>query len=246
MEEQRLRASENTRKSYDSAVYLLARADAVSGVPCMPRPVSPQGAMREGPQSPAAAMATLQAEAEAFVLSSERLVGAGTCVFGEGNAAASIVFVGGLTSLEDQQASQPLGGPAGHKLDDILKAMKLSRSDVYLCTIVKSCPPDNRAVCPDDVTAWLPWFHRQMRIIQPDIIVALGSIAAEAVLQMPVDMATARGTMGVWVDPDSGQQVAVMPTFDPAYLLEHYTPEVRGQVWGDMKAVLARAQAGMR
>ena len=64
-------------------------------------------------------------------------------------------------------------------------------------------------------------------------------IAAEAVLQTPVDIASLRGKMGEWVDPETGQQIPVMPTFHPAYLLEHYTPEVRGQVWEDMKGVLA-------
>lgn len=239
VEIKRLRASQKTKEIHDRAVYLLARADAVSGVACMPRPIRHQGTPPENPQSQPDAMDTLQTEAEAFFAGSESLGDAATCVFGEGSPSASIVFVGGAPSLEDEQAGRPLAGPAGQKLNDILKAMKLSRSHVYLCTIMKARLPEDRMPRHDELAQWLPWFHCQMRIVQPDIIVALGSHAAQAVLQTNVDIASARGTMGKWVDPDTGQQIPVMPTFHPAYLLEHYTPEVRGQVWDDMKAVLA-------
>ncbi len=235
MEIQKLRASKNTQDSCDPAVYLLARADAVAGVPCMPR----VGASPEATQSPADAMAAIQAAAEAFVANCESCVDAERCVFGEGNPSATIVFVGGVPSQEDEQAGQPIVGPAGQKLNDILKAMKLSRSDVYLTTIVKAHLPECRMPREKELAGWLPWLHRQLRVIQPDIIVALGRIAAEAVLQTPVDIASIRGQMGEWVDPETGQQIPVMPTFHPAYLLEHYTPEVRGQMWDDMKAVLA-------
>jgi uracil-DNA glycosylase family 4 len=239
MEIQQLRASKNTQESCDPAQYLLARADAVAGVPCMPRSTAVAGRSPEAMQSPADAMAAIQAAAEVFFESCESCGDAERCVFGEGNPSATIVFVGGVPSQEDEQAGQPIAGPAGQKLNDILKAMKLSRSDVYLTTIVKAHLPECRMPRANELTEWLPWFHRQLRIIQPDIIVALGRIAAEAVLQTPVDIASLRGKMGEWVDPETGQQISVMPTFHPAYLLEHYTPEVRGQVWDDMKGVLA-------
>ena len=85
----------------------------------------------------------------------------------------------------------------------------------------------------------LPWLHRQLRLIRPRIIVALRGPAAKTLLRTETGITRLRGRMSAWTDPDTGREVPLMPTFHPAYLLRKHTPEVRGQVWQDMKAVLA-------
>jgi DNA polymerase len=130
-------------------------------------------------------------------------------------------------------------GPAGRKLDEIIAAMGFRREDVYICNILKARPPGNRTPLPDEVAMSLPWLHRQLSIIRPQIIVALGGPAAKTLLRTETGITRLRGRMSAWTDPDTGREVPLMPTFHPAYLLRKHTPEVRGQVWQDMKAVLA-------
>lgn len=239
MEGHRLQPKKKLQESFSPRVRLLAWADAVAGVPCMPRADAGGEATGETAIDAAAVLARLQVEVEAAFPGCESLQGAARCVFGEGSPGADIVFVGEAPGAEEDRLGRPFVGPAGRKLDEIIAAMGFRREDVYICNILKARPPGNRTPLPDEVAMSLPWLHRQLSIIRPQIIVALGGPAAKTLLRTETGITRLRGRMSAWTDPDTGREVPLMPTFHPAYLLRKHTPEVRGQVWQDMKAVLA-------
>jgi len=235
MEARRLQSHNLLQDFFSPRARLLARADAVAGVPCMPAASAGGGVSDDV----ASALARLQADVEAGFPGCEGLAGATRCVFGEGSSAADVVFVGEAPGAEEDRLGRPFVGPAGRKLDEIIAAMGFRREDVYICNILKARPPGNRAPLPDEIAMSLPWLHRQLSIIAPQVIVALGGPAAKTLLNTETGITRLRGRMAAWTDPETGRDVPVMPTFHPAYLLRTYTPEVRGQVWEDMKGVLA-------
>ena len=232
-----MRSKEKTPVFKGRKGQLLARADALFGVPCMPVPQAPE---KPTPgDSPAGTLAGLQAEVEASFPGCDSLATATNCVFGEGNDHADLVFVGEAPGAEEDRLGRPFVGPAGQKLDDIIAAMGFAREDVYICNVLKARPPGNRNPLPDEVTMSLPWLERQLRLIRPRVIVALGGPATKTLLRTDEGITRLRGQWSAWRDPLTGDETPVMPTFHPAYLLRTYTPEVRGQVWQDMQAVLA-------
>lgn len=163
-------------------------------------------------------------------------------VFGEGNPDADLMFIGEAPGEEEDRTGRPFVGRAGQKLDEIIRAMKLSREQVYIANILKSRPPENRTPLPHEIDACAPFLAQQIRIIQPKAIVALGGPASKWLLQTDIGITKLRGQWGVY---DDGQlRVPVMPTFHPAYLLRNYTVDTRQKVWSDMQAALKRiAQA---
>ncbi len=181
----------------------------------------------------------LQVVAAAAFPGVDSLADASQLVFGEGNPAADLVFVGEAPGAEEDRTGRPFVGAAGQKLDEIITAMGLTRSDVYICNVLKARPPQNRTPLPDEVAAHLPFLQQQLAIIRPAVIVALGGPAAKVLLNTSTGITQLRGRWGFWQGP-AGLQIPVMPTFHPAYLLRQYTPEVRGQVWSDMQAVRVR------
>ena len=171
---------------------------------------------------------------------SASLVDAICPVFGEGSPEAELMFVGEAPGADEDRVGRPFVGAAGRKLDDIIKAMGFSREQVYITNVLKARPPDNRTPLPDEIADHSPFLVDQIKIIQPRVIVALGRPAAHFLLDSTVPISRLRGTWGQW--SCDGLSVDVMPTFHPAYLLRQYTPEVRNQVWSDMKQVMAKLQ----
>jgi uracil-DNA glycosylase len=159
-------------------------------------------------------------------------------VFGEGDPNAQVMFIGEAPGEEEDRTGRPFVGRAGQKLDEIIRAMKLNREDVYIANILKSRPPENRAPLPPEVDSCSPFLAEQIRIIQPRVIVALGNPASKMLLKTDVGITRLRGQWGSYADGDL--HIPVMPTFHPAYILRNYTVETRQKVWSDMQAVLAR------
>lgn len=159
-------------------------------------------------------------------------------VFGEGSADAAIMFIGEAPGEEEDKTGRPFVGRAGQKLDDIIRAMGFARGDVYIANVLKSRPPENRTPLPNEIECCAPFLAEQIRIIQPQVLVALGGPAAKLLLRTDVGITRLRGQWG-WYEHEE-LRVPVMPTFHPAYLLRNYTPQTRQQVWSDMQAVLAR------
>jgi len=153
-------------------------------------------------------------------------------VFGVGSADADLMFVGEGPGADEDLQGEPFVGRAGQLLTEIItKGMKLRRQDVYIANVIKCRPPGNRNPEPDEITSCMPFLARQIDLVRPRVIVALGTFAAQTLLQVKTPITRMRG---VW---HSYRGVKVMPTFHPAYLLR--TPADKRLVWADIKLVMA-------
>ncbi|MBL7106608.1 MAG: uracil-DNA glycosylase [Phycisphaerae bacterium] len=161
---------------------------------------------------------------------------------GEGNPNARLVFVGEAPGAEEDKQGRPFIGRAGKLLDDILKAMNLTRQDVYICNILKCRPPDNRDPKPDEIVKCLPFLNAQLKLINPEIIVALGAHAARTLLDTKQAIGKLRGVFHEYYTDEDSQPIKLMPTYHPAYLLRNYSIDNRKKVWEDMKKVVAELE----
>ena len=155
-------------------------------------------------------------------------------VFGVGDPGAGLMFVGEGPGAEEDLRGEPFVGRAGQKLDDMIRAIGLTREQVYIANVVKCRPPGNRDPEPDEVATCSPFLVRQIESIRPKVIVTLGLPAARTLLGLRSGIGAARGR---W---HSFRGIPVMPTFHPAYLLRAYTPENRRKVWEDLQAARAK------
>ena len=153
-------------------------------------------------------------------------------VFGVGNPKADLMFVGEAPGADEDLQGEPFVGRAGQLLTKIIGAIGLQRSDVYIANILKCRPPGNRNPEPDEVVTCEPFLTRQIDIIHPKVIVALGSFAAKALLRSDAPISRIRGHV---FDYRGGSKL--IPTFHPAFLLR--SPERKRDVWEDMKKVRA-------
>ena len=159
-------------------------------------------------------------------------------VAGEGNPNARIMFVGEAPGADEDAQGRPFVGRAGHLLDKVIAAMGLKRSDVFIGNILKCRPPENRDPRPDEIINCFPFLQRQIEIIEPEIIVALGAPAARTLLNTNKPIGQLRGQFHEYYSGIGRAPVKLMPTYHTAYLLRSYTPENRKRVWEDMKKVL--------
>lgn len=155
-------------------------------------------------------------------------------VFGVGNPHADLVLVGEAPGREEDIKGYPFVGEAGRLLDKILFAMQRSRDDVYICNVIKCRPPGNRDPQPDEITTCEPFLKRQLALIKPKLIIALGRFAAQTLLRRKDPISRLRGH---WHEYEG---IALMPTFHPAYLLRN--PAGKREVWEDIKQVMARLE----
>lgn len=152
-------------------------------------------------------------------------------VFGVGNPNAELMFVGEGPGRDEDLQGEPFVGRAGQLLTEIItKGMKLRRQDVYIANVVKCRPPDNRNPEPDEIVACEPFLIRQIEIIKPRVIVALGKFAAQTLLRDKAPISRLRGR---WFDYHGSK---LMPTLHPAYLLRN--PNDKKLVWADIKMVM--------
>jgi len=154
-------------------------------------------------------------------------------VFGVGNPKARLVFVGEGPGADEDAQGEPFVGDAGKMLNRIIAAMELKREDVYICNVVKCRPPQNRPPETDEVSACSPFLLRQLQSIRPEAIVALGSSAAQALLQTKVPISKLRGKFHDF------HGMPLMPTYHPSYLLRTGgNSDSFWSVWDDMTQVL--------
>ncbi len=153
-------------------------------------------------------------------------------VFGVGNHQADLMFVGEGPGRDEDLQGEPFVGRAGRLLTEIItKGMKLRREDVYIANIIKCRPPQNRNPEPDEIRSCIPFLARQIEIVQPRVIVALGKFAAQTLLGSRTPITRMRGE---WHEYGG---VRLMPTLHPAYLLRN--PGDKRLVWADIKQVMA-------
>jgi len=146
---------------------------------------------------------------------------------GEGNPQARLFLVGeGPGATEDAQG-RPFVGQAGNLLNGILEAIEVPRDSVYITNIVKCRPPQNRKPLPDEIAACIPYLHRQIEIVQPKVILALGSTAAEAMLGVRKSLGELRGKVHTY------NGIPLVVTYHPAALLRN--PNWKKPTWDDVR-----------
>jgi len=157
--------------------------------------------------------------------------GRSNLVFGVGNPNATLMFVGEGPGRDEDLQGEPFVGRAGQLLTDIItKGMAMRREDVYIANVVKCRPPENRNPEPDEVAACEPFLKKQIALVRPRVIVALGKFAVQTLLQSKIPITKLRGK---W---HSYQGIKLMPTFHPAYLLRN--PADKKLVWEDIQKVI--------
>ena len=162
-------------------------------------------------------------------------------VFSTGDPTARLVLVGEAPGYEEEKRGEPFTGPAGKKLDDILKAMGFAREQVYITNIVKNRPAmarqatNNRKPNAAEMEAWLPFVKAELAVIRPACIVALGATAAEGLLGVGQGVGAMRGRWHEFED------IPVRVTYHPSYLLRtEGRLEPKRQLWEDMLAVMEK------
>jgi uracil-DNA glycosylase len=151
-------------------------------------------------------------------------------VFGVGDPCAALVFVGEGPGEEEDRQGEPFVGPAGQLLTRMIAAMGLSRETVYIANVVKCRPPGNRKPEPGEMAACLPYLLRQLDLIAPRAICALGNMAAKALLDTPESITRLRGKFA------EHRGIPVLPTFHPSYLLR--TPDDKRLAWSDLRKIM--------
>jgi uracil-DNA glycosylase len=151
-------------------------------------------------------------------------------VFGVGNPKADLMFIGEAPGADEDQQGEPFVGRAGQLLNNMIKAMGLRREDVYIANIIKCRPPGNRTPERDECETCSPFLMRQIAVIHPKAIVALGAVAAKTLLAVSAPMSELRGH---WFD-FRGTKLAV--TYHPAFLLRD--PRQKKETWKDLQMVM--------
>jgi len=158
---------------------------------------------------------------------------------GEGNPNARIMFIGEAPGADEDAQGRPFVGRAGKLLDKIITACGLKRSDVFIGNILKCRPPENRDPAAEEIISCLPYLQKQIEIINPEIIVALGAHAARTLLNTNKPIGQLRGQFHEYYFGLGRPPIKLMPTYHTAYLLRNYSQENRQRVWEDMKKVMA-------
>ena len=177
----------------------------------------------------AAALAAVRADIGDCTRCKLHTLGRRQVVFGVGNPNADLMFVGEAPGADEDIQGEPFVGRAGQLLTKIIEAIGLSRSDVYIANVIKCRPPQNRNPEQDEVDTCEPFLFRQIDVIEPKVIVALGTFAARALLRTLDPISRLRGRVFDY------RGAKLIPTFHPAYLLRN--PSSKREVWEDMKLV---------
>ncbi len=162
-------------------------------------------------------------------------------VFGQGSAHARLVFVGEAPGFDEDRQGLAFVGQAGQLLTKMITVMGTTRDDVFICNVLKCRPPGNRTPAPDEIAACSPYLYQQLRLIRPEVIVALGAPASQTLLQTSESIGRLRGRFHDFYPSGvagGGEAIPLMPTYHPAYLLR--TPSEKMKTWEDLKQVMAR------
>ena len=179
--------------------------------------------------SPADALAAIRTDIGDCTRCKLHGMGRTQIVFGVGNPEADLMFVGEAPGADEDVQGFPFVGRAGQLLTKIIEAIGLKREDVYIANVIKCRPPGNRNPEPDEVETCEPFLFRQIDVIKPKVVVALGTFAARALLRTLDPISRLRGRVYEY------RGAKLIPTFHPAYLLRN--PSSKREVWEDMKLV---------
>ena len=163
-------------------------------------------------------------------------------VFGVGNPHAELMFVGEGPGADEDAQGEPFVGRAGQLLNNMIKAMGIRREDVYIANVVKCRPPGNRTPERDECDTCSPFLMRQIAVIKPKVVVALGAVAAKNLLAINAPMSELRGRFydflpsGARSADPSWQGAKLAVTYHPAFLLRD--PRQKGEAWKDLQMVM--------
>lgn len=219
------------------AVGKLVAAARQAGAAARERSGSQEGRAEEGAEEAAARAAALGAMAEVVAACRRcRLCeGRQKTVFGSGDPNADLMFIGEGPGAEEDRQGLPFVGRAGELLTRIVEAIGMTRDQVYIANIVKCRPPGNRDPQPDEVAACRSYLERQVALVRPRLLVALGRIAAQTLLGNDLPIGRMRGQ---WFEVLG---VPLMVTYHPAALLRN--PALKRPTWEDLQQVRDRLQA---
>ena len=150
-------------------------------------------------------------------------------VFGVGDKQAQWMFIGEAPGLDEDRKGEPFVGRAGQLLTKMLKAIGFERSEVYIANVIKCRPPDNRNPRLEEIVQCLSYLHRQIQLVQPEIIVLLGGVAATSLLKEQTSVSRLRGQ----IHRIAITEVPVIVTYHPAYLLR--SPHQKAATWEDLQ-----------
>jgi uracil-DNA glycosylase len=174
----------------------------------------------------------IRAEVVGCTRCNELAAGRTQTVFGVGNPCARLMFVGEAPGADEDRQGEPFVGRAGQLLNNIIKACRLARDEVYIANIIKCRPPGNRNPLPDEVINCIGYLERQIAIIRPEYICCLGAVAARALLKTEAPIGRLRGKFHLY------EGIPVVCTYHPAYLLRN--PAAKHDTWADMKMLFKR------
>jgi len=152
-------------------------------------------------------------------------------VFGVGRQDAELLVIGEAPGAEEDRQGEPFVGRAGQLLNAMLGAIQLARKDVYIANILKCRPPNNRNPKPEEAATCTPYLEQQISLIRPKVILALGRIAAQWLLQSDLSIGRLRGRVHGFGDPET----PLVVTYHPAYLLR--SPLAKAKAWADLTLV---------
>jgi uracil-DNA glycosylase len=149
-------------------------------------------------------------------------------VFADGNPMSRVMFIGEAPGKDEDRQGKPFVGKSGQLLDNILKACKWERSDVFIANILKCRPPHNRLPESEEIANCAGFLERQIEVVNPEYIVCLGSVASTAIVGLPINQAR-----GKWF---AYKGIKVLCTYHPAYLIRNH--EAKKMVWDDLQLLL--------
>lgn len=153
-------------------------------------------------------------------------------VFGAGDRKANWLLIGEAPGADEDRQGEPFVGRAGQLLNAMLEAAGLLREHVYITNILKCRPPNNRDPLPEEVACCEPYLQRQIAVLQPRIILALGRVAAQNLLKTSTPLGRLRGS----VHQHPGTLIPLVVTYHPAYLLR--SPQEKRRAWQDLRLAL--------
>jgi DNA polymerase len=180
------------------------------------------------------ALTTLAEEVKACRRCAELCTTRTQTVFADGEPGVELCFVGEAPGADEDAQGLPFVGAAGQLLNRIIAACGFQREDVYICNILKCRPPRNRTPLADECANCHGFLERQLALVQPKYIVALGGCAATNLLQTTLSIGKLRGRFHDY------KGIPVVVTYHPAYLLPHKRPDMKREVWEDMKMLLTK------
>ncbi|MGQ3685742.1 MAG: uracil-DNA glycosylase [Candidatus Loosdrechtia sp.] len=215
----------NTRKSPDATEPL---TDTITSFPMASKSVEKKTTVTENKKRAGKLLELLQQEmlvCHKCPLQKTRT----NLVFGTGNPAADLMFVGEAPGRDEDTQGEPFVGRAGQLLNKIIEAIGMNRGDVYIANVLKCRPPANRNPLPDEIALCMPYLLKQIEIIKPKVLCALGTFAAQTLLGTKASVGALRGKFHDY------KGIPLMVTFHPAYLLRN--PNDKVKVWEDIKKV---------